>query len=67
MSGFHVHEVIKTLNGKTVSSEQWTTCSECGGKLESAKDWSRHRSMHTKISQHTLNCHIPQHILKGSP
>ena len=64
MSGFHVHEVITTLDGKTISYEQWTTCSECNAKLESAAEWSRHRRLHTRITQYDLDCYIPQHILE---
>ena len=63
MSGFHTHRVIKMLDDKIVSEEEWTTCNVCNARLESAQEWSWHRRMHTPISQHALNCHIPQHIL----
>lgn len=64
MNNFTIHEVTTTVNGKVVKKESWTTCNECGGKLDSATEWSRHRKMHTKIDQHTLNCHIPKHVLE---
>lgn len=66
MSNFTIHEVTTTVNGKVVKQDSWTTCNECGSKLNSAGEWSRHRRMHTKIDQHTLNCHIPQHVLEAN-
>ncbi len=66
MSGFIIHEVTETMNGVVVAHRQWTTCSECKARLNSANDWSEHRRIHTEIDQHTLNCHIPQHILDAN-
>lgn len=59
MSGFSVHRVIKTLDDKIVSEETYTTCNVCNARLESAQEWSRHRSMHTTITERDLQCHIP--------
>jgi len=52
------------LDLKIVSEEEWTTCCVCNARLESSQDWSRHRRMHTTITERDLQCHIPQHILE---
>jgi len=64
MSGFQVHKIVETLDGAVVRRQHWTTCNVCKGRLESAQEWSRHRAMHTVITQSDLDCHIPQHILE---
>lgn len=66
MSLFQVHEIVETLNGVVVRRQHWTTCNVCGGLLKSAQEWSRHRSMHTPITERDLQCHIPQHILDAN-
>ena len=34
MSGFHIHETVRYLDGKEVERIQRTTCSECGAELK---------------------------------
>lgn len=64
MSGFHIHETVRYLDGKEVERIQRTTCSECGADLRSAEDWSRHRSMHTVIPPIVAQCRIPKEFAK---
>ena len=47
MSGFRVVRTVVTEDGKVVKDLTETFCIVCRARLESAPDWSRHRSMHT--------------------